>query len=226
VLADEGWRAYREVGDCVHTMLSLFRHLLPEPLDEVENRVFERVHLRQWYFGNLPAMMLAERFPWLYPILAEVWEEPDNSEAVAVMHRLLAYYAEMSADRRAVDCLAAARRDGAQKAGQVPVVVELDSGQAPRTDKGGQKRLDKLAQALGLECECASPKWCIHVLDHDAEEAPPAAQRPPGCTPSIHVLEHDAEEALFILECSECSFSQQHKMTPARLRELVQAIEE
>jgi hypothetical protein len=112
VLSDQGWLAYQHVADCVHTALYLFRRLHPVPLSEAEGRAFERVHLKQDYFGGLPSLMLAERFPQLWSILTDVWEEVDNREAVAVMHRLLYYYSEMASTRRVADRLAKARKAG------------------------------------------------------------------------------------------------------------------
>src|SRR5262249_51367611 len=41
-LLDEGWLAYKYVAGCVDAMLHLFRRLLPEPLNEAENRAYER----------------------------------------------------------------------------------------------------------------------------------------------------------------------------------------
>ena len=117
VLFDQGWLAYQHVADCVHTTLYLFRRLLSSPLNDCENRAFERLHLKQDYFGGLPALMLAERFLQLQPILNNVWEDKDNSEAVAIMHRLLDYYSEMAAARRPVDRVAKARKKGDNKTG-------------------------------------------------------------------------------------------------------------
>src|SRR5262245_40777220 len=106
-------------------MLDTFGRLLPVPLNETERRAFGRMHLRQLYFGGLPAVLLAERFPLLSPILTKVYEEPDNTTAVGVMHTLLGFYAQMAETRRRLDRNVHARKAGAHRAGQANVDVSL-----------------------------------------------------------------------------------------------------
>jgi hypothetical protein len=175
-LLEQGWLAYRQVGDCVDAMLDHFRRLLPGPLDDFETRRFERVHLRQPCFGGLPSLMLAERFPLLYPILEDVWVQPDNREAVAVMHRLLHYYEEMAPRRREEDRRAHSKRAGAPDGGAVPVEVPLsrdenEEGRYRPPCRASLSVLEVLAEKLrrdrGIACGCADPRW---TLERDDEE--------------------------------------------------------
>jgi hypothetical protein len=171
-LLDQGWEAYRYVADCVHTMLFLFRRLLPVPLDDAENRLFERMHLKQPFFGELTSLMLAERFPQLYPVLEDVWTKPDNREHVAVMHRLLSYYGTMAPQRRAADRLGKTRKAGTKYKNQTGVEVELpppevqpDSEVQAATSSKWEVTSEDIADLLRAEqsitCGCSCPRWDI-----------------------------------------------------------------
>jgi hypothetical protein len=209
VLSDEGWRAYQYVADCVHVALYRFRRLLPEPLNEVENRAFERMHLKQPFFGGLPSLMLAERFPQLNPILTDVWEEEDNGEAVAIMHRLLYYYSEMAAARRATDRLTQSRKAGTRNRGHITVDVELPSTvdedfSSPKSASGEPSDvLDHVAERLrsrfGVSCRCQSSVWSLRSNEIEEEE----------------------DEADVVLYCRECNFEQDLRVSLRELRELV-----
>jgi hypothetical protein len=175
-LLEQGWLAYQQVADCVDAMLDHFRGLLPEPLNAFENRLFERVHRKQPCFGGLPSLMLAERFPLLYPILEEVWAESNNQEAVAVMHRLLQYYEEMAPRRREGDRRAHGKRAGALHGDRTPVEVPLspdgdvEEGLHRPACRTSLSDLEDLAEALcrdlGITCGCDNPRW---ILERDED---------------------------------------------------------
>jgi hypothetical protein len=180
-LFEQGWRAYQYVADCVHTAFYLFRQLLPVPLNVLENRVFERMYLKQKYFGDLPSLMLTERFPQLQPILTNVWEDEDNTEAVAIMHRLLEYYAEMAPERRSADRRTQSRKKGTQRKEHITVDVELPTDELIEnktrmtTPNKGLNVLedlaDKLRLAKGISCGCKNPDWGMRSNGIDGEEA-------------------------------------------------------
>jgi hypothetical protein len=174
VLADQGWLAHSYVGDCLHVMLHCFRRLLPVPLSETETRIFERMHLRQPCFGGLPAALLSARFPLLTPVLTDVFEDPDNRVAVAIMHRILQYYEEMATSRRALDSQAKRRGKAARGKGQavldVPYLGDpaVCAGSEERGEASEGTRLDdvaeKLARMEGLTCRCELPDWEMRSL--------------------------------------------------------------
>jgi hypothetical protein len=208
VLAEQGWVAYRHVADAVHTALFLFRRTLPVPLNEMEGRVFERVHLKQDCFGGFPSLMLAERFPQLRTILTNVWEDEDNSEAIAVMHRLLVYYSEMAATRRAADRLSKARKAGTRNKSHVAVNVPL-----PPTDGVEDERLsslsdeesivlgdlaEQLRMTLGISCGCRKSDVRLRVNPFD---------------------KGDPDTAL-TLYCENCAYEHDFRMSVASLRNL------
>jgi len=102
-LVELGWRAHYYVGGCIHAFAKVFRSLLDVPLTAEENRWYERSFFPQTYLGDLPFPLLADRWKWLKAIRSEVRERDDNREAVAVMHRMLAWYHVFATERREND---------------------------------------------------------------------------------------------------------------------------
>jgi hypothetical protein len=209
VLFDESWLAYQAVADCVHTANYMVRRLITVPMNEFENRVFERMHMKQPCFGNLPSFILAERFPQLRPILTSVWEDEDNSKAMAIMHRLLAYYAEMATARRDADRLIKSRKDGEKGRATKPVEVELPSAElnaaTPVPPMSANAELledlaEELASAEEINCGCQQPHWGLQV-DR-------------GFSP-------DKTTVLLTLCCHKCSFTQDLSRQVSSLRELI-----
>jgi hypothetical protein len=177
VLFEQGWLAYWHMADCVDAMLHLFGRLLPETLSPLERRVFDRMHRKQPEFGGLLWFMLHERFAQLKALLDEVWEAPDNREAVAVLHQLLAYHGEMACARRSADRQAKARKAGARGEGQVLLDVQLPDESLPAPPSGSTKVLkelaDRVASNMGLSCGCKDPDWSLRFDDDDLGEGSP-----------------------------------------------------
>jgi hypothetical protein len=124
-LLELGWDSYRYVADCVHTMMWVFQRLLPEPLTVAERRFFEQVYLMQPHFGQMPFILLAERFPFLKGILWQIWKGPGDPNAVPIMNRLLFYYGEIAAARRAADRQVKAKRAGQGETGKLTIECPL-----------------------------------------------------------------------------------------------------
>lgn len=97
-----GWQAYGYVGRCVHTLMQTVKNALPD-LHEHERRLFEHMHESQDYYGGDPAALLAERMSFLRRGVLAIWNDPGNRKHVAVLHRLLQYYAQMESTRRLAD---------------------------------------------------------------------------------------------------------------------------
>ena len=102
-LLHRGWQAYAYVGQCVHALLRTVKNSVPDPLNEEERRLFEAMHESQPMYGDLPLALLAERARFLKQAILAIWNEPENGDHLRVLHRLLAYYAEMASKRREAD---------------------------------------------------------------------------------------------------------------------------
>jgi hypothetical protein len=180
VLQDLGWDAYPYMADCLHVMMWVFMQILPEPLNEAEKSRFERMYFKQSYFGRLPSALLAERFRFLNGILWDIVEATDNRSAIAVLHRLLAYYGEMATNRRMIDRTIKDRnaaRDVFGFAGECELNPAIDQADRQVTEYSNDpdamwlndladdiaKRIARLADLVRQEnkihCTCAVPRW-------------------------------------------------------------------
>jgi hypothetical protein len=123
-----GWEAYNYVGQCIDLQMEVFQRLLPAPLNATELQWFEQMHRKQAHFGNLPFVLLVERFSFLSSVIWEIWEKAGDAEAVAIMWRLLDYYGEMASTRRANDRRVQQRRGpGAKFGNRAPLTDRLST---------------------------------------------------------------------------------------------------
>lgn len=225
-LLELGWEAYNYVADCIHAMMRVFQQLLPEPLSATEASWFEQMHLKQPHFGNLPVVLLVERFRFVREVLWEIWENPGDPEPIAVLHRLLSYYAEMASARRELDRKVKQRRLGGNASGtRTPLTVPLPevtpadpdsdsetNGEDEDDDEGGDPThaspaeprtaevFASVAEAVradgGLRCSCAEPAWNERVVRQDSEKV---------------TIRHD---------CTSCGFSADTTLSLQRVKEL------
>jgi hypothetical protein len=179
VLQDLGWEAYRYVADCLHVMMYVFQRLIPEPLTQAEGVRYEQMYFKQAHFGQLPLVLLVERFGFLKSVLWKLWEAPDDRRAVCVLYRMLAWYAEMAPNRRKSDRkikAGKAARLARGYAGECELDLELvqDGRQAEadgadsetgRTDAAAgvpaqfQKMARWVRQRKKVRCKCVVPEW-------------------------------------------------------------------
>jgi len=99
-LADLGWQAYRYVADCIHTVMRVIENLIPEPLTGTEQICFEQMHLNQPHFGNLPLVLLVERFPFSKEVIWDIFLNPGDQQAIGILHRLFDWYSDIARRRR------------------------------------------------------------------------------------------------------------------------------
>jgi hypothetical protein len=221
-LFEQGWLAYRYMADCVQAMLHLFGRLLPEPLSASERRVFDRMHLKRPEFGDLPWFMLGERFAQLKTLLDEVWEAPDNREAVAVLHRLLAYHGEMACARRQADRQAKERKAGARREGQVLLDVQLPDESLPARPSGSTEVLDGLADGVPDELLPARPSESTEVLDGLADGVASDMGFSCGCENTTWTLRpDDLDEGSAVVYCRKCGKGER-QVPLSLLRQLAQ----
>lgn len=107
-----GWRAYDYVGQCIDALMRTIKNAMPDPLNDDERRLFERMYERQPYYGNLPLALLAERLSFLRLAILAIWEAPQDQDNVRVLHRLLWYFADMVSRRREADRQSKQRSEG------------------------------------------------------------------------------------------------------------------
>jgi hypothetical protein len=195
-LLELGWQSHGYVADCLHVMMRVFQTSLPAPLSADEASWYEHMHLKQPYLGNLPLVLLIERFPFLHSVLWEIWNNPGDPEPIAVLHRLLSYYGEMAEERRTTDRKVKQRRPSTPEPGdRTPLVVPLqteasstDFQESPADEDGPEDEPDTgversasggataevfanlaemVRESRRVRCGCAVPAWDDRVVSQD-----------------------------------------------------------
>jgi hypothetical protein len=90
-------------GECVDAAMEAFEAALPEPLSPEERDLFQTSYRKDKRFGNLPLVLLLERFDFCRPAIIAIWNDPCDREAIGVFYRTIAYFAEMLDKRRSAD---------------------------------------------------------------------------------------------------------------------------
>jgi hypothetical protein len=162
VLLDLARQSYQYVADCHQMFWHWFRLALEQPLSPGEFHLFDKMYRPQPYFGDLPLLLLVERWGLISTIVAEIWGDSKDVELVGVMHRLLDIYAQMAPDRRELDRLLKAKSDGG--AGAELTNRELATARAPTNSLS---RLDAIAAVIAkecrFECEYCDEQWRARV---------------------------------------------------------------
>jgi hypothetical protein len=173
-------------------MMFVFESVLPEPLNEQEKSRFEQMYLKQPHFGQMPFVLLNERFSLLDYAHWDIAEEPNNRSAIATFHRLLAYYGEMVPDRRKSDRTIKGRnvaRDTHGYAGECELNPEIDQEDRPVAQSGTDPEAmwsndlsppsaeplakvgDLARQRSKIRCACADPTWDCRVFGETDQTA-------------------------------------------------------
>lgn len=138
------------MANCLHAQMRTVQRALPVTMTERERLIFEHTYLPQPYLGDLPLVLLIERFGFLSGILAEMWEQLPNTSVAPVFHRLLDYYSLMAVRRREVDRL--------RKSGRPRPLVEAIYREAAKGDVF-QEMAAAIRELRGIGCRCGRPEW-------------------------------------------------------------------
>ena len=90
-LLELGWLSFETIGRSIDVQMRAFREALPEPLNRTEDMLFGQVFLAHRAFGNLPMLLLQDRFEFLKEAFLQVWGRPDNRSSIAIVHRMMDY---------------------------------------------------------------------------------------------------------------------------------------
>ena len=105
-LLDIGWRGYRMAAECVEAFAKAFSRALIRPLSEKERSYFTAMYYRQPCYGGLVLPLILDRSQLIRPVVVQLWEEPENKQLAAVLHRMLWYYSDMATRSREANRLA------------------------------------------------------------------------------------------------------------------------
>src|SRR5262249_8373243 len=136
-LADLGWQAYRYIADCIQTVMKAVENVIPEPFTDSERACFERTYFNQTALGNLPLVLLYERFPFIKEIIWDFLHHPGDQQVVGILYRLLDWYGDMARNRRHVDKRIKERRPANRSEGErTPLAVPFqESAIAAESDE-------------------------------------------------------------------------------------------
>ena len=152
-----GWRSYQHLSGAVHALMRVIGNAAA--LNDEERRLFEQMHERQPYFGNMPAVLLAERLSFLKPAIASIWDEPSDRRHIQVLHRMMHYYAEMVERRRQADRRTKQRAGGNPRDAHVPCETAFNPNlHSPRASEASvfSELAEQLRQQRGIRC----PRGC------------------------------------------------------------------
>lgn len=99
-LLDLAWRGMLQTAECFETFARRYARALPKVLSPNEQKYYEAMYYRRPYLGGLSLVLLLDRATILKPIIAELWEAPDDPLLIGALHRVLAYYSEMAVSSR------------------------------------------------------------------------------------------------------------------------------
>src|SRR5262249_39577300 len=128
-LAELGWQAYRYAADCIQTVMNAVENSIPEPLTDSERACFEQTYYNQTTLGNLPLVLLYERFPFIKEIIWDFLHHPGDQQVVCILYRLLVWYSDMAKNRRHADKRIKERRPANRSEGErTPLTVSFQEG--------------------------------------------------------------------------------------------------
>ena len=168
------FRSFLDVGLCVHTFMDAFRKSLPEPLTATEQSLFASLYLAKPKLGDLPLILLHDRFDILKPSILDIMERPRDHKCLAVLLRLLEYYAFMASKKREGDRNYKKRSNKRNHAGRVAQALSLNTD----IDKEADSELDDFQAVVGelrerrrAKCSCGiTTQWRGHLVEEVTTE--------------------------------------------------------
>ena len=222
-----GWRAYEYVGQCVDVLMKAVKNSMPDPLNREEIQLYEQMYESQPCYGNLPLALLAERASFLNPAIVAIWNDPTNHDHVAVLHRMLAYYADMAPSRRDADRRSKQRCQGGSPAAREASPPEPVNRRNPETgtensDRGENQHAPKdVGNGLSVQFveNLHSPRSIHNDQFHrvgeyvrDLEQITCDAE----CERWDYYIQDESEEPITICISCECGLAD-HKITISEL---------
>lgn len=205
-IVELGWRATVMVAECIDAQFQVFRNALSEPLSPAENLLFEQTFLmNRWFF--LPLALLHDRLEFLREAILDLWTNPNDRDAVGIVHGLLYAYSSMlenrrEADRRIKQLAGGARREVSGLAkGDVDRSAFASSGVWSPTQFS--EIAVRVAEAAGYSCDFGDSQFEAHLSE---------TRKP--------------QRISFRLICADMSFDETIEVYQSQFEECARAIEE
>jgi hypothetical protein len=210
VLQNLGWRTYHHLARRVEQAMRCIQDMMSEEFTPDESALFQQLHYRQSHFGGLPFYMLAERYWLLEPVIHDVFHNPSDREALAVMHRLLSFYEVMASQRRLTDRVvqqARSRPEGPALTNQDDGLFDVIPAPEEASQHEGENNPRKLPSHLvrrllvvrESRCACGQTNWSDYKV----------------------MYEEGGTQARFELCCARCRGTRTVEASLTELRQLV-----
>lgn len=167
-IVELGWRATVMVAECVDAQFRVFRDALSEPLSPAENLLFEQTFLmNRWFF--LPLAMLHDRLEFLHEAILDLWKNPDDRDAVGIVHGLLYVYSSMienrrEADRRIKQLAGGAKREVSSHAEGCDDQLAISSSSVWSPTQFSEIAV-RVAEAAGYLCDFGNSQFEAHLSE-------------------------------------------------------------
>jgi hypothetical protein len=126
-LIELGWQSFRQLGQCVDTVMASFLEALPNRLCEADQALFSRMYLAQQDTGGMPLILLHDRFEVLRPAILEIWSNPTSPLPIQVLWQMIYWYSNLVENRRSGDRRSKQRAANRNESGRAAMDHSLET---------------------------------------------------------------------------------------------------
>jgi hypothetical protein len=165
------WIAFCQICDCIDAQMRAFRDALADPLIGYEKDRFDVEYLKQPQFGNVPILMLRDRFEFCRPGIIDILNDPNDQHTVAEFQLVLAYLAEMVEKRRKGNRLYKQHRN---EKGRPVYCSPIGDGRELNCRDASPQALKYFVQPIAearFDCDLESLEWDPHVVEQTEQIA-------------------------------------------------------
>jgi hypothetical protein len=195
-LAELGWQSFLMIGQTIDAVMRAVREALPQPMDGIDNDVFEWTYLAIDRLGGISLVLLQDRLPFLKPAILAIWDLPGETGRVAVFYRMLNFYASIIEKRRQADRRYKQRARHRNEDGRPSVVGSYGTKEA-QASSGGNPRFTaiiwEIARRRGLVSDVLEPQCDGRLVNEDEEEITAELGFPDGGNLVLHVSREELE---------------------------------
>jgi len=153
-MLDQAWKGFGQVSECLDAFAQIFERAILRPLSEPERRQFGIMYRRRPYFGDFVLPLLLDAKDLLEHAVRDLWDTPDDSQAIEILPRLLLYRSQIIPRLRETQRIARAfKNSAAQEA--------IEEDKACPEESLWEKLTGQILESRGIRCpECPTPLIC------------------------------------------------------------------
>jgi hypothetical protein len=171
-LLELGWSSLGMLASCVDACMRAFEAALPAPLTSAEERLYSSMYLANKSLGGFPLVMLRDRFEVIKPAVFDMWNKPDDVNAISALLRLMWYYGELVGMRRTGDRkykrVSLKRNKGGRPITEVPLFHDDQQRVRTNEDRGlFRETAIRIARDHGHACDFDGAEWDARLVKED-----------------------------------------------------------